>query len=60
MSVSRDPGYRILHFLTLGVGEEIVVFLWGRETGEKRDILKILSFLIWKRKSKLIKKGSSV
>ena len=60
MSVSRDPGYRILHFLTLGVGEEIVVFLWGRETGEKRDILKILSFLIWKRKSKLIKKISFV
>jgi len=60
MSVSRDPGYRIMHFLILGVGEKIVVFLWGRETGERSDILKILSFLIWKRKSKLIKKGSSV
>ena len=60
MSVSRDPGYRIMHFLTLGVGKKIVVFLWGRETGERSDILKILSFLIWKRKSKLIKKGSSV
>ena len=44
MSLSKNPEYRILFFLSYGVGDDFVVLLWEKERGERRNFMKKYHF----------------
>ena len=44
MSFSTYPEYRILFFLSYGVGDDYVVLLWEKERGERKDFFEKISF----------------
>ena len=56
MSVSRDPGYRIMHFLILGVGEKNCSFPVGERNGREKGYFENIIIFNLEKKIKINKK----